>query len=715
MRARLPSLALALALTASPAVTQPAGSHTADVTTVVVEVPVRVVTPEGAPVRDLTADDFELLDGRRRQSLTGFEVIDLATLGGGREGATGVPMPARRHFLLLFDLSFSDPGKLTRARHAARKVVAERLHSTDLVAVATYHGMSGPRWVLGFTPDRSQVDAAIEDLGLVRLAEGTLDPLALTRLTPPDADGGLGEIAGAGGNALTDALFQEHIEDLSRNIDRASRTELRGHALAFVQGVQALGRQLRWVQGSKHVVLFSQGFESSLVLGTENSGRLREMNEAAIHGEYWNVDSDERFGSSSSLTVLQMLYEEMRRADAVLHAIDVTGINADPLKIMERPTGGDVLFAMADATGGELYSYFNDLGEAMTQLLDRTSVTYLLSFQPEDLRLDGRYHPIRVRLKGGPPGARVLHRPGYYAPVPFTKQSPEARQITAAQLLLGGEIGGPIPVAALATPLPGAGETARVPLLLEIDGPALLAGAIRGRVALALYAYAFDGAGEVRDFVAQQMQLDLERVEPALLRRGLKFHGQLELPPGAYTTRILVQDLASGRRGVQEASFRVPSFAPAQPPALLPPLIPDAPADWLVLGERGPGERSSTGGGAGPNARFLLAGREFLPGARPTIFGGGETDLVLLVWGAGAARRQVEARVVDAAGLEVGTAAIEPVAIRQGSLGLEQMEARLRAIGVPPGVYTLQVRLVDPAGGEPLASSIPLVIAQGSG
>ena len=48
-----------------------------DVTNViVVEVPV-YVTKDGEPVRGLTAENFEITDGRRVQPITGFEVVDL--------------------------------------------------------------------------------------------------------------------------------------------------------------------------------------------------------------------------------------------------------------------------------------------------------------------------------------------------------------------------------------------------------------------------------------------------------------------------------------------------------------------------------------------------------------------------------------------------------------------------------------------------------------
>jgi len=117
-----------LAMLAAPlAAAKPAPADrfgdTSDV--VAVEVPVNVIGRDGQPVRGLTADDFEVLDDGKRQTITDFEVIDLSSheaetrrMDSRRIDALGAA--ARRHFLLLFDLSFASPTSILRARLAAR-------------------------------------------------------------------------------------------------------------------------------------------------------------------------------------------------------------------------------------------------------------------------------------------------------------------------------------------------------------------------------------------------------------------------------------------------------------------------------------------------------------------------------------------------------------------------------------------------------------------
>src|SRR5829696_770452 len=125
---------------------------------VAVEVPVNVVDRDGKPVRGLTADNFELYDAGQRQKITGFEVVDLRT----RDSVAGTAAPresqeveetpsARRHFLLLFDFSFSSPTATLKARLAARDFLLHGLHPSDLAAVATYSVEHGPQLVVTFT------------------------------------------------------------------------------------------------------------------------------------------------------------------------------------------------------------------------------------------------------------------------------------------------------------------------------------------------------------------------------------------------------------------------------------------------------------------------------------------------------------------------------------------------------------------------------------
>ena len=139
------------------------------ITVSLVEVPVTVFDGGGNPVRGLKAENFELSDDRGRHEITSFDAIDFAAPGAE------IMAPARRNFLLLFDLSNATPNKLQRAQTAARQFVSRQSNRYDRFAVATIEADHGARMVTAFTTDRALVIAAIEN----PKAFTTRDPLGL--------------------------------------------------------------------------------------------------------------------------------------------------------------------------------------------------------------------------------------------------------------------------------------------------------------------------------------------------------------------------------------------------------------------------------------------------------------------------------------------------------------------------------------------------------
>src|SRR5262245_30437631 len=171
-RALVSGLVFLVFLVAGAAAAQPPAVFSGSTEVVSVDVPIQV-TVSGEPARGLTAADFTVYEGRKRLKIAAFETVDLAAPGAAERA---VPAAARRYFLLLLDLSHSEPRSAARALVAARELLGA-LHPSDLVAVATYRLTAGPQLVLGFTSDRRQTEAALETLGLPQLFDRAPDPL----------------------------------------------------------------------------------------------------------------------------------------------------------------------------------------------------------------------------------------------------------------------------------------------------------------------------------------------------------------------------------------------------------------------------------------------------------------------------------------------------------------------------------------------------------
>src|SRR5882724_11822865 len=695
---------------------------------VAVEVPVQVVR-DGEPVRGLAATDFVVSEGRRKLKVTQLEVIDLLSPAPspGTAGNTGVaapPISARRHFLLLFDLAFSSPQAVGKARQAARDLVLKAFHPTDLVAVATYSATQGPQLALGFTSDRRQIDWAIDTLGLVKpLAKGA-DPLRLVvaqtqagsqqQLGVASAGaGGTGSLGGDASSELTGGLGAA----LSAQVDQQSRQNQESQVIAFSRALADLAKVMGEVEGRKTVVFLSEGFDSSLLTGSGAAAAPDEMQQAAGNPgaaaafdpatQPFLADTEGRHGNTRTLDRLQKTLEELRRADCTLQAVDIGGLRGagDAAR-----NGKEALFTMARETGGELYENWNDLGGAMGKMLQRTSVTYVLTVQPEELKLDGAYHRISVELKNAPRGTRVVARPGFYAPRPFAQRNPLERMLDAAGGIVSGEEGGTIGSAVLAVPFRLASTpTAYVPVVIEVDGPGLLANQQGDVVPTEIYAYALDGTGAIRAFFSQTLGLDLAKVGPQLKSSGLKFFGHLDLPAGEYSLRVLVRNARTGAFSLRALPVKVPAFAQAGP-FLLPPLFPEAPGRWLMVREA----KRANGSQDAPYP-FLQGEQPYVPASRPALGAGQDARLALVAYNLGEGEVQAAAKVLGADGKEVQPAELRITGReRGGSAGPDRLMASLKAPQLAPGEYQLQVTLTGGVGGAQTSSILFVVQKPGA-
>jgi VWFA-related protein len=671
--------------------------------TVVVEVPVQVIR-DGQPVRGLTQADFSIFDGRKKQVITGFEVMDLGTSAApAQAAATPTVSPAgRRHFLLLFDLAFSDPKAVVKARKAASNVVDD-LHPTDLVAVATYSSLKGPQLVLGFTPDRAQIGAAIDTLGKPEMLGRNPDPLRLVLADAksafkPPSGGGLGGEAAA---AKEEAAL-EHLQSLVAAEERAEASAQQQAVINLTRSLADLSKVMGNVEGRKYVVYLSEGFDSSLVQGSTDEERRSEMAAQSQSGESYLVSSDDMFGDTKSLNEIEKMLEEFRRADCVIQAVDIAGLRAAGDLGNRRSGGKDTLLNFAKSTGGELFENFNDLGTAMGQMLDRTSVTYVLSFQPDKLEWNGSFHRLKVELNNQR-GARVVSRPGYYAPKPFAQRSPMERLLDAQTQVVSGEEEGSLDVAVLAAPFAMPTERAYVPVLIEVNGKTLLAGKQGPTLPTEIFVYAFDKAGVIQDYISQNLAFEVAKVQQQLLATGFKFFGHLELPPGDYSVRVLVRNGTTGEAGLRIVPVHVPAFATSEA-ALLPPFVPEAPGRWLMAREQPRGDYKQA------PYPFMMAGTAYIPASRPVLAPGHETQLALVGYSLADGQLEANARVFSADGREMGPAAIQLLKREAGGKP-SRLVANVTPPQLPPGEYRLEVKLSG--AGAAHISSTPFVV-QGS-
>ena len=709
---RIPKLAGMAVLSWSAAAILPAQQpgpvrETAEVS--LVEVPVRVTDREGKPVAGLSAKDFTVTDDGKKQSIVGFDVIDLAEKTAAAPASAPLPAAARRRFLILFDLSFARPKAIVAARRAAKEFVLTDMGDRDLAAVATYSVEKGLNLLVTFCNDRAQLAHAIDTLGIQATAvQG--DPLAFV-FDARQLSAAFEGRAGTGRSEASSAAILETLQVLA-SLQRARVDEYsRGRVRHLIGSFSALAEALDAVEGRKDVIYLSEGFQSRLLVGAQETSQEKEW---ILSGEMWKVDSEKRFGNTPLRTELSDMTALFRRSDCVIHAVDIAGIRAEPDGQAEAASLGpresqDSLFEIADGTGGEVFRNANDLASQLNRLIARTNLVYVLAFRPDHSRKEGEFHELKVKVAAS--GAHVSARAGYYERRGFRQQSPLERRLSAADVIANEIPVDEIPARVIASTLAGTDGSAFVPVLIEVPGGRFLAGEKGEKATAEVYVYANDQDNRVRDFFVQAVSLDLAKNRERLESGGFRYHGELRLPPGEYRIRALVRNAETGRMGLSVSSLHVPSFVSDQP-YLLQPVFLEEKGNWLsVLG------RARPDGGAAGSAGYPGSdlNTELSPAALPRIEPGRESKVCVVAYhfgSPGAENLRLGSQILASDGRPLQEA-------RLAVLGKSTPETDGRRTlllsftmpeGLAPGRYGLRIMLQDAATGLARQASAPFLV-----
>ena len=588
----------------------------------VIEVPVTVVDSSGNPVRGLTAANFEIYDGGKRQTITSFDKIDF----GSTETVSAIsPLnpAARRSFLLLFDLGFSSPKSLVRAQEAARNFVTTAVQPRDLVGVGTIDNDHGFRLLTAFTTDRDLVESAVADPTAFR---GT-DPLQIANrtfvadLTNGAESGKTSSTSGAmsDGAAAAASEMAERQLQLTHSNEQYVRTRIERQ----VDYLGQLARTLRAVPGRKQVILLSEGFDAKYLQGRdarEIAAATRD-NDAVTSGQYYKVDSDARYGSASSLSLLDRMAQSFRASDVVLHAIDIQGVRVQNDVVSGSNFNNNAgLFTISRPTGGEVFQNSNDLKNNFQRMLRAQEVVYVLAFQAPTSTA-GKYHDLKVKLVDA--GGRLNYRSGYYENGPETTAE---RTLTTAEIIVNDIPQNDVHIAAFAAPFPEGNGNSQVPVILDING-ADLAKQARGSTAAAeIFVYAFDTEGIVRDRLYQRLTLDMKKLGDRLKAGGVRYYGTLILPPGNYAIKTLVRAGEPDKKNASDSEKRgyartnVVVGRPADI-TVLPPIPIDEQPKWILVKP----DRAVPG-----SYPFVLNGQNFIPSATAS------NKVAVVVYGAAA-------------------------------------------------------------------------------
>jgi VWFA-related protein len=541
----------------------------------VVQMDVVVRDAKGQAVGALKQQDFKVYDKGKEQTISQFTVESAAprivsratssTSTSPTSTAVSVPSSSaatssqQRFIALFFDDRNTPFSDLAHAREAAEKFVREDLHGGDRVGVFTASAST----TLDFTDDTQKLRKTIESVHLQALGAPEFRHSCTQYPIGPYA----AHLIYDEGDTETRQLYLcgNDTPTAEAQLDVTARTLLSSAEIISKLSLGSLDSviaRLRQMPGHRIVVLTSSGFFTlSLQRQIDNITRDALRAGVVINSLYagglvalapGGDAKDSPLYSRGPAAPPPAESPTDRRLGSRQLALSVSGVPASEYERLilkeQRDELDDVMVDLARDTGGIFFHNNNDLDLALREMAAVPDVSYRLGFSPADLKPDGKFHDLKVKL-AVPGRFQIQTRRGYFAPSEATRRA-EGRvdRLNDEVLKTDGMQGIPAEVTARPGQLPTGRTGLQVSLHVDLGALSFQKNQGRHIDKLTVVCALFNSQG---DFVTGEMGVvDMALKNDtlaALSKRGLNTTMVLQVPEGKYRLRLVVEEAGSGK------------------------------------------------------------------------------------------------------------------------------------------------------------------------
>jgi VWFA-related protein len=287
------------------------------------------------------------------------------------------------------------------------------------------------------------------------------------------------------------------------------------------------------------------------------------------------------FISSTLTSEASELADRATRANIVINTIDARGLYApdimgdiaDPPPTQSHRTAGfkasyrvaaqfaqqDVLAQLADGTGGKFYHNRNDVDEAMREAGAAPGYSYLLGFSPQNLKIDGRFHSLKVALTSKEK-FEIQARHGYFAPKTLMDPA-ESAKLEIQEALFSQEEIRDLPVEFQTQFFKKDEAQARLAVLTHFDlrGIHFQKALGRNNDELTIVTGIFDENGNFVTGLSKTVNMKLlDTTYTRLSRSGFTVKSSFDVKPGTYLVRLVVRDAVGAQMAARNGAVVIP-------------------------------------------------------------------------------------------------------------------------------------------------------------
>jgi hypothetical protein len=256
------------------------------------------------------------------------------------------------------------------------------------------------------------------------------------------------------------------------------------------------------------------------------------------------------------------------RSGVVINTLDARGLYTTAPKAETRSglldersalVKSDVLAELAAGTGGKFVQNTDGLAKGFEELGSALEVYYLLGFSPRNLKLDGAFHSLKIKVKAIP-GVNIQARNGYYAPTHLASASDDVKEEVADAVFSRAEIHN-IPVEVNSRFLKTSGSEAKLTILSRVAVTKLHFRKTDSRNDddVLLVCALFDDNGNYLQGASKTIRMRL--LDDTLrnnLNNGITIRSDFNVAPGTYVIRVVVRDSEGQTMAAQNGAVEIP-------------------------------------------------------------------------------------------------------------------------------------------------------------
>lgn len=531
------------------------------ITTNLVQVDAVVTDKNGRYVTDLQPEDFEVIEDGKKQEVTNFSYINVASAAPAQPtpGTTASTEPKSANIvpparllkpeqlrrtiaLVIDDLSLSAESNYY-VRRALKKYVDEQIQENDLSAVV--RTSSGVGVLQQFTSDKRILYAAVDRLRWYPRSRG-----GMIAVEPKnDLREDMGEDTTEGVDAVKSGTSEESRQE---NSVRDTISAL----MYIVRGFQNL-------PGRKAIILFTDSLRLFNRIGNNidsNTDRMRRLVDLANRSSVVFYSIDARGLQPLNFTA----GEGGARPD--LSAAAMTGMGSPRQNFFEDQDGMNYL---AKETGGLFIKDNNDLNKGLQRVLEDQKGYYLIGYRPEASTFDPktgqrRFHNLKIQLKRS--GLNVRSRTGFFGvaePKVIEQPRTQQQQLMAALTSPFGASAVDIRMTSLFNNDAKSGSYMRSLIYVNANDLKFseeTQGWRTAQIDIAAVIYNSEGQPIDQFLETREIRVTAEGYRN-VMRSGLTYAVNVPVKrPGAYQLRVAVRDTATQKIGSANQVIAVPDL-----------------------------------------------------------------------------------------------------------------------------------------------------------